>query len=438
MLVKPPVRYVVLATLFVVSVVSYADRSSLSITGAALSRDLGLRPVVLGYIFSAFGWAYVVGQIPSGGLLDRFGSKRVYGAALLAWGFLTFLQGFVGLLAPVVAVVVLFVLRFLLGLAAAPVFPGNSRVVSAWFPDAERGVATAVFASAQYFSMVVFYPLIGWVTHAFGWQSVFRLMGIAGVLLAWVWSRTIHSPMDHPLLGDVEREYIEQGGGLVRMDHGRTGERGTGWSGWWRLKRLLSSRMMIGIYVGQAFLTTLTWFFVTWFPIYLVEARGMSILTAGLVAVVPAVCGFCGAMAGGVLSDRLIKRGWTVSRARKTPIVIGMLLAMSIVACISVRQDWLVVALMSVALFGRGVGTMGWTIISDVAPKEAAGLSGGLFNTFSNLSGIATPIVIGYIVQRTGSFDGALLFVGVTALLAMLSFLLVVGKLERLQFGSGG
>jgi MFS transporter, ACS family, glucarate transporter len=429
-----PVRHQILAVLLAVSVVSFADRASLSITGAALSKDLHLSPVLLGYIFSAFSWAYVAGQLPSGVLLDRFGSKMVYGIGFFCWGLLTFLQGFVGMLQPLFGVAALIALRFLLGLAAAPVFPGNSRIVSAWFPGAERGMASAVFASAQYLSLIIFCPLIGWLTQAFGWEWVFFLMGMVGVLLASIWPRLVFSPMDHPRVTASELEHIEGGGGLVRMDHVRTQGRNTGLSGWRCLKKLLGSRMMIGIYFGQAFLTTVTWFFLTWFPLYLVEEKGMTILKAGVVVIVPAICGFIGVMTGGALSDRLLRRGSSLTLARKTPIALGMLLSMSIIGCVYVRGAWPVVALMSLALFGRGIGTMGWTVISDVSPKDAAGLSGGLFNTFSNLSGVTTPIVIGYIVQRTGSYDGALLFIGVTPMLAMLSFLLVVGKLERLEF----
>src|SRR5512134_2790841 len=151
-----PVRYVVVWLLFLATTVNYADRATLSIAGSSLAKDLSLDPVAMGYVFSAFGWAYVLGQIPGGWLLDRFGSKRVYVASVAAWSIVTLLQGFVGLLAAGAAVVVLFVLRLLLGCAEAPSVPGNSRIVAAWFPTAERGTASAIFNSAQYFALVLF------------------------------------------------------------------------------------------------------------------------------------------------------------------------------------------------------------------------------------------------------------------------------------------
>ena len=133
--------------LFVVSAVNYADRAALSIAGSEVSKQLGLSKVVMGYAFSAFGWAYVIGQIPGGWLLDRFGSKRVYLWSIITWSVFTFLQGFIVYFEGAAAVVVLFGLRFMLGLAEAPSFPGNGRIVAAWFPTAERGTASAILTS---------------------------------------------------------------------------------------------------------------------------------------------------------------------------------------------------------------------------------------------------------------------------------------------------
>jgi len=136
--------------LFAVTMVNYADRATISIAGPALSKDLGLSPVQMGYVFSAFGWSYVAAQIPGGWMLDRFGSKSVYFWSIFIWSLFTLLQGSVGVLgAGTVAVTALFTLRFLVGLAEAPSFPANARIVAAWFPANERGTASAIFNSAQ-------------------------------------------------------------------------------------------------------------------------------------------------------------------------------------------------------------------------------------------------------------------------------------------------
>ena len=192
--------------------------------------------------------------------------------------------------------------------------------------------------------------------------------------------------------------------------------------------------MLLGIYLGQYCINALTYFFLTWFPVYLVKQRGMSILKAGFVAALPAICGFIGGVLGGVISDCMLRKGCSLTAARKTPIVVGMLLSTSMVLCNYVDAQWLVVVLMALAFFGKGIGALGWAVVSDTSPKEIAGLSGGLFNTFGNMSSITTPIVIGYIVQSTGSFNGALVFVmwAANCLVAIASATWsVVGEIKR-------
>ena len=419
--------------LFVVTAVNYADRATLSIAGSEVSKQLGLSKVVMGYAFSAFGWAYVLGQIPGGWLLDRFGSKRVYLYSIAAWSIVTFLLGFIGYFAAATAVVLLFTLRFMLGLAEAPSFPGNGRIVAAWFPTAERGTASAIFNSAQYFATAMFAPLTGWITYRFGWPYVFYVMGAIGFLIALAWVWIIYSPKDHPRMSPAELAHIEQGGGLVDMDRdAKVRLAGAGPKRSY-LKQLLGNRMLLGVYIGQYCITTITYFFLTWFPVYLVEQRGMSILKAGVAASLPAICGFLGGVLGGFLSDWLLKRGYSLTAARKIPIVSGMLLSTSMVLCNYVSAGSVVIAIMALAFFGKGIGSLGWAVVADTSPKQIAGLSGGLFNTFGNTAAITTPIAIGYIVQWTHSFNGALVFVAANALTAIVAYLFVVGEIKRVQ-----
>lgn len=195
----------------------------------------------------------------------------------------------------------------------------------------------------------------------------------------------------------------------------------------------MTNRMMLGVYLGQYCITGLTYFFITWFPVYLVQARGMSILQAGFVAAIPAICGFLGGLSGGVISDFLLTKGMSLTWARKTPIIGGMLLSTSMVFCNYVDTEWLVVALMALAFFGKGVGALGWAVMSDTAPREVTGLSGGIFNMIGNMAGIITPIAIGYIVAITGSFSGALVYVGLHGFIAIFSYIFIVGKIHRMQ-----
>ncbi|MGI4839340.1 MAG: MFS transporter [Janthinobacterium lividum] len=424
------VRYLILFLLFVVTTINYADRATIAIAGSSLQKDLGIDAVTLGFVFSAFGWAYVLGQIPGGWLLDRFGSKKVYAISIFTWSAFTLLQGFVGYLPMANAVIALFLLRFLVGAAEAPSFPGNARIVAAWFPAAERGTASAIFNSAQYFATVLFAPLMGWIVHAFGWEHVFVVMGAAGIAFSLAWIKYIHNPKEHPMISAQELEHIVQGGAVVDMDSAQKGNSGPKWG---YIKQLLSNRMMAGIYLGQFCINGITYFFLTWFPVYLVQERGMTILKAGFIASLPAICGFIGGVLGGVISDWLLRRGHSLTLARKLPIIGGLLLSTTIVACNYVQLEWVVVGFMALAFFGKGVGALGWAVMSDTSPKQIAGISGGLFNMFGNLASISTPIVIGYIISTTGSFKWALVYVGANALVAVFAYLVIVGPIKRVE-----
>ncbi|WP_110971522.1 MFS transporter [Pseudomonas huaxiensis] len=429
---KTRVRYLILFMLFLVTTINYADRATISIAGSSLQKDLGIDAVTLGYIFSAFGWAYVLGQIPGGWLLDRFGSKKVYAFSIFTWSLFTVLQGFVGYMPVANAIVALFMLRFMVGFAEAPSFPGNARIVAAWFPTAERGTASAIFNSAQYFATVLFAPLMGWIVHAWGWEHVFIVMGVLGIGFSAVWLKLVYNPKEHPMIGAQELEYIEKNGGLVDMDKPRAAGVASG-PKWGYIKQLLSSRMMLGVYLGQYCINAITYFFLTWFPVYLVQERGMSILKAGIIASLPAICGFIGGVLGGVISDHLLRRGNSLTFARKAPIVIGLLLSTTMVICNYVDAEWMVVGIMALAFFGKGLGALGWAVVSDTSPKQIAGLSGGMFNTFGNIASITTPIIIGYIISATGSFKWALVYVGANALVAVFSYLVIVGPIKRIE-----
>jgi ACS family glucarate transporter-like MFS transporter len=427
------VRYLIIFMLFVASSFSYGDRVALSVAGTTMQKQLSLDPVRFGFLLSGFSWAYVLGQLPSGGLLDRFGSKRVYGLSIFLWTICAFLIGFAGYLPTAYIFSTIFVLRLLSGLAQSPVFPGNGRIVAAWFPTAERGTASAIFNSSQYFSLVAFAPIFGWLTQRYGWQWTFWFMGLFGLVLVFAWYKAVHNVPDHPLISPAEIEHIERGGGLVNIDRAAGAKSSSHPLTWSGVVRLLQQRMLVGIYIGQFCITTLTYFFITWFPVYLVQARHMSVLKGGFAVALPALCGSIGGVLGGICSDALLRRGHSLTFARKAPIIAGMLLSVTMIACNYTNVQAVVMFLMSLAFFGKGFGALGWTVIADTSPKELIGLNGGLFNLFGNTAGITTPIIIGFIVQKTGSFNGALVFVGVTALMAIFSYVVIVGEIKRVN-----
>ncbi|WP_218586256.1 MFS transporter [Acerihabitans arboris] len=426
-----------MAMLFFMTAMNYADRSTLAITGAAIQSSFGISPVTLGYMFSAFAWTYVLAQIPGGRILDRYGSKRVYAASMFIWAVFTFSMGFVIGLPVALGIAALFALRVLIGLVEAPIFPANSRIVATWFPAAERGTTSALFTSASYFAKVVFAPLMGWITQSFGWQYVYMLMGTIGVVITLVWLRVVYAPKEHPRINRAELDYIVAGGALIDMDSPENTQSkkinpAETVATWPCVREILASRMMLGILIGQYCVTTLTYFFLTWFPLYLVHDRGMSILKAGFVAAIPAVCGFAGGILGGLVSDYLLKRGMSLTAARKIPLVLGMLLSTCMIICNYTNVEWVIITLMALSFFGKGFGALGWGVMSDVVPKQASGLASSLFNGIGNLAGISTPIVIGYLVNDAGNFSAALVFVASHAIGAIFCYLVVVGPIKRL------
>ncbi len=424
------VRWTVLAMLFAVTVVNYADRATLGAAAPLLTDELKIDKLELGIVFSAWGWAYVIAQMPGGWLLDRFGTRRVYFWAIALWSAFTAAQGAVVWLSGTLAIAVLFVLRFFVGMAEGPSFPGNARTVAAWFPAKERGTASAIFNAAQYFAIVLFGPIMAWIATGFGWPWLFVFMGVLGVALACSWLLTVHDPRDHPRLGAAEMDYITQGGAMLA---GPAPAPGTSLSARAQLKVLLTTPSLIGLYLSQYFINTLTFFFTTFMTLYLVEERGLSIVKAGLFVTIPALCGFAGGILGGLFSDYLLRRGFSLTAARKIPITIGMVSAVTILGCVWAESNTAILMFMSFAFFGKGLGSLGWAVMSDVAPRECAGLSGGIFNMCGNMSSIVTPILIGWILKETASYDLVLSLVGLSALAAALCYLVLVGRIERVE-----
>ncbi|WP_339251606.1 MFS transporter [Sporosarcina sp. FSL W8-0480] len=412
-------RHGIMLMLFFFSAVSFSERSILSIAGAPIAADLGIGDVAMGFLFSAFGWAYVIGQVPGGLILDRFGSGKVYGTVILVWTTVIILHALTGYLTPVVAFISLFLLRILCGFITAPVFPANARIVSEWFPPSERGRASSVFSSSQYFAIVLFGPVIGFIAQGFGWMYVFLVFGVIGGVCSILWFKFYRDPDSANV--PVEKIVVE-----------RIGARKVPWRQR-PIIRLLSNRMTLGIYIGQYCVTGITYFFMTWFPVYLVSEKGLSVMEVGLVSTIPAMAAFLGQLWGGRFSDGLIGRGVPLSKARKIPIIIGMLCSMSIIFAEMAESTVLLIAIMSFAFFGRGFGGMGWAIVAETSNKENAGLNGGLFNMFGNSAGIVTPIVIGFLVQWTGSFELALLYVGIHAVFAILCYVFFVGEIKQVS-----
>lgn len=257
------IRYEVIALLFLVMVINQADRATLSVASSPMSKTLHLGPVQIGWLFSAFAWAYMLCQIPGGWFIDRFGGKRTLATAIFLWSIFTGLVGFTGLFQSSVATIAIFILIFLVGMAAAPSFPSNSKIVAAWFPVSERATASSIFNSSQYFAAAVFTPLLAWIGSRWGWEVIFFFMGSIGILAGVLFTRRVQPPERTPRLTREELELLREGGALLQSVPGSKTATATqpvekpAHGQWYYTRKLLGSRMMLGIYLGQYSISTL-------------------------------------------------------------------------------------------------------------------------------------------------------------------------------------
>ena len=292
-------RYLMLFLIFFATVINYVDRTNLAVVAPILSEDLGLDRIQMGLLFSAFAWTYAFANLPGGFIVDRLGSRVAYGWSLFLWSAATFVQGAVSGFAA------LFGLRLLVGAAEAPAFPSNNRVVTMWFPKSERGSATSFYVVGQYIGTAMFTPLLFWVAVTYGWREVFYLTGGLGILFAIIWFKVYRDPKECKRVSKEELQYIEEGGALT----GGVQQAEFKWSLVWQL---FEHRQIWAICIGKFAISSTLFFFLTWFPTYLVEERGMTMLKAGFFAVMPYIAASVGVLLGGYWSDTLLKRGYSM------------------------------------------------------------------------------------------------------------------------------
>jgi MFS transporter, ACS family, D-galactonate transporter len=414
-------RILILALIAIATMINYLDRTVLGIAAPLFSRQFGIDARTLGFILSAFGWTYALAQIPGGALLDRIGVRITYYWSLTLWSAFTALQGLA------TGVWSMLFCRLGLGAAEAPCYPANSRVLNAWFPQGERARANATYSVGQYVGLGLLSPLLYWITEEFGWRALLIGVGITGILFGFVWLRFYSEP-DAGRANAAELNHIRAGGGLA------SGSTSVGFS-WKRIGFLLGKRQILGASIGQFCGNATLVFFVTWFPSYLAGELKMGWLKAGFFAMMPFIAASIGVLFGGALSDFLLRRTGSANIARKLPVIAGLCLAATSVLATVAGSNALVIMVLSIAFFGQGMVNLGWTLISDVAPRQLIGLTGGVFNFFANVASIVTPIVIGYTVAASGgSFRLALTFISALAIIGVLVYVFVIGDVKRVEY----
>jgi ACS family D-galactonate transporter-like MFS transporter len=419
-------RYNILALIFITVVINYMDRSNISVAASAISEDLGLSTVQLGILFSAFAWTYSGLQIPGGILVDYVKPRVLYPILLVLWSLATLVQGFVNSLGTLIGA------RVAIGAFEAPSYPCNNKIVTSWFPESERASAIAIYTSGQFIGLAFLTPTLILIQNSLGWRGLFIVSGLIGIVWAVVWYIFYRDPQNHKKVSNAELSYIEEGGGLIGHVTLEKEERRFSWSD---LKEAFIHRKLWGVYLGQFCLGTLFIFFLTWFPTYLVQYRGLDFIQSGFLASLPFLAAFVGVLLSGFTSDALVRKGYSNEIARKVPILTGMLLSMAIVGANYTDSTFLIILFLSIAFFGNGLASIAWVFISLLSPKDLIGLVGGVFNFIGGLAAAVTPLVIGFLVED-GDFEPALIYIGICAFLGFCSYLFLVGKVERITVQS--
>jgi len=420
------IRYQVLFLIFVNVVINYMDRSNLAVAASDIGKEFNFSSVQMGMIFSAFSWTYLLFQIPGGILVKRFAPRILYTVSLITWSLATIMQGFAKGFAT------LFALRMATGAFEAPAFPINNRVVSNWFPAHERASAIAVYTSGQFLGLAFLMPVLSKIQFHVGWKGLFVVTGLVGIIWGLIWYFFYRDPLKHPKVNQAELEHIERGGGLLDSKTTETHAPSKKSIQWADLKEVLSHRKLWGIYLGQFAVNATLWFFLTWFPKYLVDYRGMDFIHSGYWASIPYLAAFVGVLSSGFLSDYLIKKGVSAAKARKRPIIVGLLISALILGANYVDTPAMVILFMSLSFFGVGFASITWIFVSTLAPKHLIDVTGGVFNFIGQSAGIIVPIVIGFLASG-GNFAPALIFIAALGLLGACSYLFLVGNVERIQ-----
>ncbi len=410
-------RYLLLALLFFTVVVNYMDRINISVAGPVLSEDLGFSKEAMGIIFSAWAWTYTGFQIPGGLIADRFKARVLYPILLVGWSLATIVQGFVNSFSALIGC------RVLVGAFEAPSYPINNKVVTEWFPPEQRASAISVYVSGQFVGLAFLAPILTILLVEVGWRYFMVTTGVVGLLWAVVWFVLYPKTKADGTHEDAKPASENE-------DEPTTPVQAKA-----NLSVAFSHTKLWGLYIGQFAIGSVFIFFLTWFPTYLTEYRGIEIVKSGFMQSVPYLGAFCGVLIAGFASDGMIRRGVSAEIARKAPVMIGLILSTAIVGANFTTDNNVAIAFLTVSFFGVGLASITWVFVSLIAPDEYVGLIGGVFNFFGGSSAIITPFLIGVLISDD-NFAPAFFYIGAVAVMGFLSYLLIVGKVEKIPSSS--
>ena len=396
-------RWVIFATMFFLLAVNLMDRITLSIGMPYIKEEFNLSPTTQGLILSSFFWSYALLQVPGGWLLDRFGPRKVITGALFGWGFF---QAIIGLASGGISLILA---RIGLGVMEAPVSPSGAKLSSTWLTQSERGRGAVIMDSGSPLGVALGGIIVAHLIVMFdSWRVTFVVVGLFTMLLGFLaWKVLRDRPSEHPSVDQKEVEYIAAGNAVNASGTDDTAPtKGLG----------ISWFTMIAIMVGRASWGMVYWGLLTWGPSYLAQAQHLELAAIGNSTFLIFIMGTLGCLFSGFFVDFLVKRGITHNVALKTLLSISGIVGLgSLYALATITDPTIAVGLLAVAAFFMMFGSLYWSFPAILAPKDRVGMVGGLMNMANSCAGILVPILVGVILQATGSYESVLVYFAVCA-----------------------
>jgi len=392
-------RWWIAVLLFFAGLINYFDRTIVSVSLPAIAADLHLGPERMGVLLSAFFWSYALMQVPIGWLCDRYNVRWLYAACFALWSLTCGLTGFAASLG------VLLVLRVLLGIGESVYLPGGMKIVSVLFPVQDRGLASGLVNCGTRAGLAFGAPLIAAIVVAFGWKNAFFILGFTSLLWLIPWIASFPRGANTAVYAGADAARAK----------------------WGRLDRNLLGMSLANIGYGYYF-----YLLVTWLPTYLVQARHLPLKVAGAYVVVPYLTFALGEPLGGWLADRLVSIGWDEAFSRKAVITAAYLTSILLIpAGLVAGTRSAVILLGGASLVGLSTGNI-YALVQRISSHGNVGFSIGVFNLAGNISGVAAPLVTGFLIAKTGSYVPAFV-VAVAVLLAVLPLYWLMVKASQLS-----